>query len=345
MTHTKKSQVKEAAWSLFEETGKLPTRQEIMELIGGGSARDVQAELNAWRSELADWVHHQRHRPELPDPVWSGIMSLWDTALEHATQAAQASLKEREAELEERERQAKSRVTEALDELAAERKAREDAEAELRRVSGDLIACEEKREQVAAELSEARQDLALAQQAAKESERESARLMRDMEKLRDEHRSEIKAQRKQHERDVDHWAKLVDVERQKLRDEERRNSELSERIESLLNEIADLRQEHAVAMAEARGEAERWKARYEEEVARNQEQAAKNQARLDGCQEERESILLSLSRAEERLAAATQQLDERKKEIKDLRAQVAALQKSVVSRDSRKKDRGGQASG
>ncbi|WP_419586195.1 DNA-binding protein, partial [Thiolapillus sp.] len=63
-TPSKKSQVKDAAWHLLETTGKIPSRQDVMDEIGGGSARDVAAELAAWREEMADWIHHQRRLPD-----------------------------------------------------------------------------------------------------------------------------------------------------------------------------------------------------------------------------------------------------------------------------------------
>lgn len=91
---TKAKQVGKAAWSYLEEKGTLPTARDLLNAMGGGSLRDINQGLRQWREELADWVHHHRHRPDLPDEVWSSMSQMWDQAL---TQARKALSQEYEA--------------------------------------------------------------------------------------------------------------------------------------------------------------------------------------------------------------------------------------------------------
>ncbi|WP_293650435.1 DNA-binding protein [Thiolapillus sp.] len=260
---TKKSQVKTAAWRIFEETGQLPSRQSIMEEIGGGSARDVAAELAEWKEELADWVHHQRHRPDMPDTLYQAMITIWDKALEDANQVAQSALDKARAEVAEREQAAKASVTEARDALALSQLANNKLTGEKEQLEHRLSECEIARDKCAHERNELSKEAALAKQRASECEKESTRLRNEIEAQRSSYRKELVVLRKTQETENDRWLKAVDDARQEARQEAQRADNIGKRVEGLLDEIADLKQQHALALSAERESAAKWQARCE----------------------------------------------------------------------------------
>ena len=319
---TKKSQVKDIAWRLFETTGRLPSRNDIMAELGGGSARDISAELAEWKSDLADWVYNQRHRPELPDAVWRHMTELWDVATTHAHQAALAALTEKEQALAEREQAAKTAVAEAKDELAAVSSRLRESETEIHRLSTALDEYQSRHDACERQRNDVERELALAIRAKEECGRESARLLRDLEKMRDAHRAEISELHQSHERDNDRWLKVIDEARQETRAAEQKAEKRAAHVEALQAELLTLKQEHAQAMLDAEKKAELWKARHDAQAGENRKldkQLQAAQVSLEECRDQLKT--LRDKEADARTQAASAQAT-----VKQQRLQIESLE-------------------
>lgn len=80
--------------------GENPTVEKVRAELGTGSPNTVTRMLDAWRSQLGERLRQLSTLPELPTPVGQAMMSLWQLATEHASQAIAGRFAEEQAALE-----------------------------------------------------------------------------------------------------------------------------------------------------------------------------------------------------------------------------------------------------
>ncbi len=192
---SKKSRVSEQAWLILEETGKMPTARGVLDALGGGSLTDINAELNRWREALRDWIHHQRHRAELPDTVWQAFLAIWEHAEDSAGQMAKQSYAARTREAAERIERAAAQTQ--LAETALEEALAQQAHltAQLHDKETQLEASVTLCGQYTREQEELRAQLLLEAHKTAECERRNTQLEQSLSTLRRTHREEIASQR------------------------------------------------------------------------------------------------------------------------------------------------------
>ena len=331
---SKKSQVKDAAWRLLETTGKIPSRQDIMDEIGGGSARDVAAELAAWREEMADWIHQQRRLPGVPDALAAAFRKMWDDAMTAATEHAESAVAARQEALKKQELEATARLTEMRDALAQIQTDNAHMQEENQRLDKLTTELATKYEKCVNKKTQAEQSLALAIRSKEECERETARLIRDLDEMRESHRMEISELRESHERDNDRWLKVIDEARQEARASEQKAGQLMVRIETLQAEFLTLKQDHARAMVEADKKADLWKTRYDAQATENRNLDKQLQAALMELEECRDQLkALRDKEADARAQAASAQAT-----VEQQRLHIASLEKQLEKQASPNKE-------
>lgn len=80
--------------------GENPTVEKVRAELGTGSPNTVTRMLDVWRGRLGERLRQLSTLPELPTPVGQAMMSLWQLATEHASQAIAGRFAEEQAALE-----------------------------------------------------------------------------------------------------------------------------------------------------------------------------------------------------------------------------------------------------
>jgi len=80
--------------------GENPTVEKVRTALGTGSPNTVTRMLDVWRGQLGERLRQLSALPELPTPVGQAMMSLWQLATEHASQAIAGRFAEEQAALE-----------------------------------------------------------------------------------------------------------------------------------------------------------------------------------------------------------------------------------------------------
>ena len=213
MTTKRQREIIKAVWEWIEDTGEVPSQRQLIDHLGG-SARDMNEALKAWRAQLVADALADRRRPDLPDEVWSLMKDLWAKAVEEGRRVAasawdterstfQGQLDQLTLQIE-TARAELTTMAEAQDAITAERDVLK-AELEALRTEHQAVTAE--RDQVAAELTE--------QTEARDA------LARAFEELRanyDRHREttteEIKQLKHAHDADQARWAQQIDAARE-----------------------------------------------------------------------------------------------------------------------------------
>lgn len=80
--------------------GENPTVEKVRAELGTGSPNTVTRMLDAWRNQLGERLRQLSALPELPPPVGQAMMTLWQLATQHASQAIAGRFAEERAALE-----------------------------------------------------------------------------------------------------------------------------------------------------------------------------------------------------------------------------------------------------
>lgn len=80
--------------------GENPTVEKVRAQLGTGSPNTVTRMLDAWRSQLGERLRQLSALPDLPTPVGQAMTTLWQLALDHASQAVAERFVEERVELE-----------------------------------------------------------------------------------------------------------------------------------------------------------------------------------------------------------------------------------------------------
>jgi chromosome segregation ATPase len=80
--------------------GENPTVEKVRAELGTGSPNTVTRMLDVWRGQLGERLRRLSTLPELPTPVGQAMMSLWQLATEHASQAIAGRFAEERTALE-----------------------------------------------------------------------------------------------------------------------------------------------------------------------------------------------------------------------------------------------------
>ncbi|SEI88981.1 DNA-binding protein [Frateuria terrea] len=80
--------------------GENPTVEKVRTELGTGSPNTVTRMLDVWRSHLGERLRQLSALPDLPTPVGQAMMTLWQLATEHASQAIAGRFAEERAALE-----------------------------------------------------------------------------------------------------------------------------------------------------------------------------------------------------------------------------------------------------
>ena len=92
-------QVNAAADALLG-AGENPTVEKVRAALGTGSPNTVTRMLDVWRGQLGERLRQLSALPELPTPVGQAMMTLWQLATEHASQAIAGRFADERAGLE-----------------------------------------------------------------------------------------------------------------------------------------------------------------------------------------------------------------------------------------------------
>ena len=80
--------------------GENPTMEKVRATLGTGSPNTVTRMLDTWRSQLGERLRQLSALPDLPAPVGQTMMTLWQLAIEHASQAIAGRFADERAALE-----------------------------------------------------------------------------------------------------------------------------------------------------------------------------------------------------------------------------------------------------
>lgn len=80
--------------------GENPTVEKVRAELGTGSPNTVTRMLDAWRSQLGERLRQLSALPDVPVPVGQAMMTLWQLATEHASQAIAGRFAEERVALE-----------------------------------------------------------------------------------------------------------------------------------------------------------------------------------------------------------------------------------------------------
>lgn len=80
--------------------GENPTVEKVRAELGTGSPNTVTRMLDAWRSQLGERLRQLSALPDVPAPVGQAMMTLWQLATDHASQAIAGRFVEEQAALE-----------------------------------------------------------------------------------------------------------------------------------------------------------------------------------------------------------------------------------------------------
>lgn len=80
--------------------GENPTVEKVRTELGTGSPNTVTRMLDVWRGQLGERLRQLSALPDLPAPVGQAMMTLWQLATEHASQAIAGRFAEERAALE-----------------------------------------------------------------------------------------------------------------------------------------------------------------------------------------------------------------------------------------------------
>jgi chromosome segregation ATPase len=80
--------------------GENPTVEKVRAELGTGSPNTVTRMLDAWRSQLGERLRQLSALPDVPPSVGQAMMTLWQLATEHASQAIAGRFAEERAALE-----------------------------------------------------------------------------------------------------------------------------------------------------------------------------------------------------------------------------------------------------
>jgi len=80
--------------------GENPTVEKVRAALSTGSPNTVTRMLDIWRSLLGERLRQLSALPDLPAPVGQAMMTLWQLATEHASQAIAGRFAKEQAELE-----------------------------------------------------------------------------------------------------------------------------------------------------------------------------------------------------------------------------------------------------
>lgn len=198
---------------LFEH-GAVPTYRDVREATGGsGSNSTLSRYIREWVATLPDRIRTTEQRPDVPEPVWQGVVTIWDEAVANARTAAQAELAGERAE-----------TAEAIDSARAERDAATaKADAETQRAAG-LEARLTEADQARAEaqrahaeqrdaLATVRAELVSAQDLASQRQAEIERLRAEMATVRSEAATERAALTRSAEAETARWQRELDSAR------------------------------------------------------------------------------------------------------------------------------------
>ncbi|WP_419644587.1 hypothetical protein, partial [Thiolapillus sp.] len=177
-----------------------------------------------------------------------------------------------------------------------------------------------KYEKCSADKAQAEQSLALARQSVDEYKK----AMEELASQRKEHRRAIQTMRETHEKDTDRWLMQIDQARLEKAGEAQRTEALTARIEDLKMELADLKQDHAIALSSVRDNATTWQKRYEKALKEHTEELAALQRMFDAtkselatCHSERQEAVGQLKALEDMLQQQQTRADtERDRRIK-----------------------------
>jgi len=201
---------KQEIWERFEESGAVPTQREIHHALGRGSMRDVNKAFKEWYSELSDLVHDIRHRPEMPDPVWQSMRTLWEQSLENAREIEKTAwLKERrekEQDIETMRSQVKDLQNQILGMKAGakeQQKVIEDLESTIRDQKEEQSSYKDK-------INELQLELGKAQERAEQQEKRALETIEDIREIRKETEAALKEKDRAQQQMQDLYQRQVD---------------------------------------------------------------------------------------------------------------------------------------
>ncbi|MDX1506627.1 MAG: DNA-binding protein [Woeseiaceae bacterium] len=297
---------REAADQLLAE-GIKPSVKLIRERLGRGSDTTIASALKEWWQELAERLFEQQGRPEVPEPLWEAVNSLWSAALEAAGKTFDA---ERESVEMARDK--------ALEERDAALLARDQVRREAADVAERLTAAEtsttESRQHLAAEMArveELRRELKVAEQALTDANSRYAKQL-------DEIRGQLELAEHRYERLEQRSAKEIDSARQ---DRDKAHTDLAavrqhwkETEAQLRDQLSETRQ--LLARTEQRASnAEATLLQREDDIKQLRQRSMQLESQVLNLKAERDRALTEREALDEELRITHSDLQQRKEQL------------------------------